>query len=41
VVDAETKRWYEEGYKQWEVMSKGQQFQAAGVVVSLINALTS
>jgi len=32
VVDAETKRWYEEGYKQWEVMSKGKPFQAAGVV---------
>ncbi|KAF2497591.1 nucleotide-binding domain-containing protein [Lophium mytilinum] len=31
VVDVETKRWYEEGYKQWEVMSQGDEFHSAGV----------
>lgn len=34
VVDAETKRWYEEGYNQWEVMSEGSEFATAGVFVS-------
>ncbi|KAF2809033.1 nucleotide-binding domain-containing protein [Mytilinidion resinicola] len=31
-VDAETRRWYDEGYKQWEIMSEGNEFEAAGVV---------
>jgi len=31
-VDAETRRWYDEGYKQWEIMSEGKEFEAAGVV---------
>jgi len=32
VVDPETKRWYQEGYKKWEVMSKEGQYEPAGVV---------
>ncbi|KAF2496081.1 nucleotide-binding domain-containing protein [Lophium mytilinum] len=31
-VDAETRRWYDEGYKQWEIMSEEDEFKAAGVV---------
>ncbi|OCK81382.1 nucleotide-binding domain-containing protein [Lepidopterella palustris CBS 459.81] len=30
-VDAETKQWYDEGYKRWDEMSNGAEFKSAGV----------